>query len=145
MTPNSSHLYFFLAENGHTIAPINPWKFHWDWSSHLWVYKGVATGFVIFLATPQGPTNYAPVRAWLLLICPIEKVKRLLLEILSFLKRSQQHHNALLFLTRSAQLPHLMWVSCSDLFAPWTTTTKCRERGRNMHQEPLTFFYWNNK
>ena len=53
-----------------------------------------------------------------LLICPKEKGKRLLFEILSFLKRSQQRHNTLLFLTRSAQLPHLMWVSCSDLFAP---------------------------
>ena len=51
-----------------------------------------------------------------LLICRIEKGKRLLLDILSFLKRSQQQHNTLLFLTRSAQLPHLIWVSCSDLF-----------------------------
>ena len=76
-----------------------------------------------------------------LLICPIEKGKRLLLDILSFLKRSQQQHNALLLLTRSAQLPHQSRVSCLDLFAPWKTTTKCRERRRNMHQEPLTFFY----
>ena len=51
----------FLAEDGHTIALINPWKFHWDWSSHLWVYKGLPTGFLMFLA----PTNCAPVGAWL--------------------------------------------------------------------------------
>ena len=60
-SPESSYLYFFLAEDGHTIALINPWKFHWDWSSHLWVYKRFATGFLMFLA----PTNYAPVGAWL--------------------------------------------------------------------------------
>ena len=64
-----------------------------------------------------------------LLICPIEKGKRLLLDILSFSKRSQQQHNAFPFLTRSAQPPHLMRVSCSDLFVPWITTTKCRECG----------------
>ena len=34
-----------------------------------------------------------------------------------FLKRSQQHPNSLLFFKRSAQLPHLSMVSCSDLFA----------------------------
>ena len=51
----------FLAEDVHTIAPINPWKFHRDRSSHLWVYKGHTTGFLTFLA----PTNHAPVGAWL--------------------------------------------------------------------------------
>ena len=51
------------AEDGHTIAPINPWKFHCDWSSHLWVYKPFATGFAIFWA----PDNHAPVGAWLIL------------------------------------------------------------------------------
>ena len=55
----------FLAEDGHTIAPINPWKFHWDWSSHLWVYKRLATGFHIFWA----PDNYAPRFARGLILC----------------------------------------------------------------------------
>ena len=51
----------FLAEDGHTIAPIKLWKFHRNWSSHLRVYKPFPTGFLIFWA----PDNHAPVGAWL--------------------------------------------------------------------------------
>ena len=50
----------FLAKDVHTNALINLWKFHRDWSSHLWVYKRHTTGFLTFLA----PTNHAPVGAW---------------------------------------------------------------------------------
>ena len=55
-----------LAEDGHTIAPINPWKFHRDWSSHLWVYKQCPTGFDIFWA----PDNHTPRFARGLIISP---------------------------------------------------------------------------
>ena len=50
----------FLAEDGHTISPINLWKFHRNWSSHLRVYNRVRWGFLIFRA----PDNHAPVGAW---------------------------------------------------------------------------------
>ena len=44
--------------------------------------------------------DYFPLQR--ILICQIEKGKRLLLDILLFLKRSQQQHNAFQFLKGSA-------------------------------------------
>ena len=41
-----------LAEDGHTIAPINPWKFQSDWSSHVRAYKEHSTG--------NGPSPHTP-------------------------------------------------------------------------------------
>ena len=60
--------------------------------------------------------DYFPLQR--ILICQIEKGKRLLLDILLFLKRSQQQHNAFQFLRGSAQLSQLMMASYLDLFPP---------------------------
>ena len=60
--------------------------------------------------------DYFPLQR--ILICQIEKGKRLLLDILLFLKRSQQQHNASQFLRGSAQLSQLMMASYLDLFPP---------------------------
>ena len=49
--------------------------------------------------------------------------------IASFLKRLQQQLNTLLFLTRSAQLPHPSRVSCSDLFLHGKYTQEKRREG----------------
>ena len=49
--------------------------------------------------------------------------------IVSFLKRSQEQLNTPLFLTRSAQLPHLSRVSCSDLFLYEKFTQREEKRG----------------
>ena len=49
--------------------------------------------------------------------------------IASFLKRSLQHHNTPLFLTRSAQLPNPSRVSYSDIFLHGKYTQEKRREG----------------
>ena len=39
-------------EDAHTIAPINPWKFHSDWSSHMRAYRSRRPG--------NGPSPHTP-------------------------------------------------------------------------------------
>ena len=60
--------------------------------------------------------DYFPLQR--ILICQIDKGKRLLLDILLFLKRSQQQHNAFQFLKGSAGMSQLMMAIYLDLYPP---------------------------
>ena len=50
-------------EDAHTIAPINPWKFQSDWSSHVRVYSVHSAGFALSHHTPL--YTYASSAGWI--------------------------------------------------------------------------------
>ena len=51
------------AEDAHTIALINPWKFHSDWSSHVRAYREDRAGFPLSPHTPL--YTYASCAGWI--------------------------------------------------------------------------------
>ena len=54
----------FLAEDVHTIALINSWKFHWDWAKHLGanLWRDTET-----YPSPQTPLyTYAGFAGWMM-------------------------------------------------------------------------------
>ena len=54
------------AEDAHTIALVNPWKFHSDWSSHVGAYRVHRPGFrpsphtPLYIPTPAGSQVFCP-------------------------------------------------------------------------------------
>ena len=57
-------------EDAHTIAPINPWKFQSDWSSHVRAYSGHSAGNGLSPHTPL--YTYASCAGWMI-ICFLEQ------------------------------------------------------------------------
>ena len=58
-------------EDAQTIAPINPWKFHSDWSSHVRAYREERAGFALSPHTPL--YTYASFAGWINIFDIIEQ------------------------------------------------------------------------